>query len=111
RERAGEAPQALAAPIAIRTYIHPRATAGRFYVACGRDEVLGMECDASWEDPDLGLWALRLDPRTWAAGTESIRSAHYYAYARRRAVRLWRVASLGTVRFHSPGRWDIFKRK
>jgi hypothetical protein len=95
-----------------RTYIYPEGSYRWFSVSCGMNEDWGvLECDAGWANPDIGYWALRLNRRTWVSGQESVRSAHFDSYARRRTLRLWSLAGWGTIRFHSPGRWDVYRGK
>jgi hypothetical protein len=96
------------------TYIYAKGFR-RHSMICGkRDLPPVMECDALWGDPGLDVWALHLNRRTWAAGTESVRVAHYYWYAKRQRPGLWKVhqgvqpGSLGSVRSHTRTRWDIY---
>ena len=96
---------------ATRTYIYPTGNHRWFSVTCGPGYSAwgDLECDANWVDPDLGAWAVHLNRRTWAYGLESVRAAHFYGYARRQTLRLWDVPAWGgTIRFHSPGRWDVY---
>jgi hypothetical protein len=114
--RAVEAPGAVAltptAVSAMPTFIYPKGSYRRFSVSCGMNETWSvLECDAMWADTAEEGWALRLNHRTWVTGYESIRRAHFTYFARRRTLRLWDVAGLGTIRFHSPGRWDVYYRK
>ena len=106
--RAVEAPSAVSV---TRTYIYPKGSYRWFSVTCPPNPPWGLECDANWGDPGLGFWALRLNPRTWVSGFESVRPAHFSAHARRRTLRPWSVAGWGTIRFHSPGRWDVYRGK
>jgi hypothetical protein len=98
--RAVEAPSAvtvtsIATSGMPRTYIYPKGSYRWFSVTCAMNPSWGLECDANWVDPDFGFWALRLNRRTWVSGTESVRSAHFESYARRRMLRLWSVAGWG----------------
>jgi hypothetical protein len=123
---------ASAAPTAIsgmgRTYIYPKGVNRRFSIDCGMNETVGvLECDAMWVTTiDEGGWAIRLNRRRWVAGFSGITRDHYSDYARRRTLRLWSVTgecehrgprcgrglpARGTIRFHAPGRWDVYNRK
>ena len=95
---------------ATRTYIYPTGSHRWFSVKRGPDPtgIGDRYCQAMWWDPSEGGWALHLNPRTWVSGYESIRSAHFEVYARRRTPRLWNVPARGTIRFQSPGRWDVY---
>jgi hypothetical protein len=95
-----------------QTFIYPTGSHRWFSINCRPWSGLGdLECEAGWFDPNLGGWALRLNRRTWVTGYESIRAAHFEVYARRRALRLWKVAGYGTIRFHSRGRWHVYDRR
>jgi hypothetical protein len=96
-----------------RTYIFVKGR-GRYSATCGPTDILvvhHMTCDADWIDPDLDVWAVRLNARTWGVGSESFRiPEHIDTYARRKTPRLWRVGGReGSIRFHSLGRWDVYK--
>jgi len=92
--RAVEAPSAVSV---TRTYIYPKGSYRWFSVQCGPNPSGwgGTVCEAMWVDPDLGVWALHVKPRTWASGSESVRSEHFEDYARRRTLRLWDVPAWG----------------
>jgi hypothetical protein len=111
REAHGAPSGATSSTNATRTYIYPTGSYRWFSVKCGPNPSgWGVtECDATWVDPNSGAWALHLNRRTWVNGSDSVRAAHFEVYARRRMLRLWKVPAWGgTVRFHSPGRWDVY---
>jgi hypothetical protein len=66
-------------------------------------------CHAYWVDAGHPRWAIHLNRRTWITGRGRLRPAHRDGVAHRLSRRVWRVPTKGSVRFHSPGRWDIYR--
>ena len=66
------------------------------------------ECDAGWSE--AGRWALRLNSRAWVTGWESVRSAHYDAYAFLKTRRHWVAGKRQDIVWHAVGRWDVYKK-
>lgn len=106
-----------------RTYIYLRGKKTGFYGAwCHRDRYVGAYvCAASWTPGDEGEWAAAWygDRGVWTSGFAGVVPKHVDCYARWRTPRFWRVSCGGpglpvtlrgaSLRFHSRGRWDIYK--
>ena len=93
-----------------RTYIHVKGR-GRYSATCGPFLTYPMSCSADWSDPDEETWAVRPNRRHWDVGFAGVTKGHIIAGATRVRHGLWRVQGEGSIRLHSPGRWDVYKHK